>query len=109
MPSRDPRDAGGPVGVDGLEAAAAALVEDADEVDDGVRPGDRGIEDFVRCRDVDMHRHDLADIAGRLQEGRGDRVAAGHADDPALGGQPSHDIASDEAGAAENRDAPTVR
>ena len=104
----DARQPGRRLGLDGVERAAAALVEDADQVDDDVAPGDRRLQHRIVGGQVDAHRHDLADIAGRLEEGGADRVADRDAHHEPLGGQPPHHIAADEAGAAENRDATTL-
>jgi hypothetical protein len=86
---------------DRIEALAATLIEDADEIDDRVdalhRIGDRAF-----MTDVGADGHDLGDIAQRLQEQGFVRPAHGDAHDPALLGQPLDDVAADESRSAED-------
>jgi hypothetical protein len=92
----------GTLALDRVETLAAALVQDADEVDDSVDAA-HGFRNGGRVGDVDAHRDDLPDIAHRLQEGRGDRIADRHADDIPARGEPPHQMTTDEPRAAENR------
>ncbi len=74
--------------MNGREALRAALMQDADQIDDRFGPEhgriDRGI-----VGDVAFHQHDLADIAHRLQERRRYRVTHRPAHRPALRRQPA--------------------
>ena len=81
----------------------AALMQDADEKDHGVGALHRDIDRGLVAH-VDAHRHDLADIAHRPQEG-GRRVAHRDPHHVAARGQSLDDVAADEARAAEHRHA----
>ena len=85
------------------EALAAALVQDADQIDHRIGASDRrGDRAFVAQAGGD--RGDLADIAERLQEQRGVGMPHGDLDDPAASGQLLDQIPADEPGAAEYGD-----
>src|SRR5713226_2977297 len=96
-------DDGGPCGLHRLEGLPAALVKNADEIDDGLRPF-RGAPDRIRIAKVCLDGVDLADAAERLQVKCKIGPAHGHANSPsALGERPYH-MAADEAGTSVNRD-----
>jgi hypothetical protein len=77
-------------------------VEDADQVHDDVGAADRGRQAEVLA-EVRDDRHDLADVPGGFEEQGLRRVPRGDAHDGTGPGEPPHDVASDEAGAAEHR------
>lgn len=82
------------------------LEQDTHQIDDGVGPRDDRCN-ARRVADVDAHRSDLADIAHRLQELGLFDVA--HRDVDAVAGarQTTHEMAAEEAGAAEHGDQAT--
>src|SRR5712691_657352 len=101
-------DDGGPCGLHRLPILPAALVKNADEIDDGLRPF-RGAPDRIRIAKVCLHGVDLTDAALRLQVKCKIGPAHGHANSPsALGERPYH-MAADEAGTSVNRDELVVR
>jgi hypothetical protein len=91
-----------PIGLHRLEFLAAALEEDADQVDRRIGAGERG-GDGLMVLDRHAERRDLPDVAERLQETRPRRMPHRDADRPAVPGQALDHVAADEAGAAENR------
>ena len=65
-------DGAGAEDMDGVEALAAALGEDADEIDHRVGALD-GAVDRPAIAEIGLHRLDPADHAERLEDGRRDR------------------------------------
>src|SRR6516165_2290205 len=87
--------------VDRLEALLAALMQDADEVDDRIDPGER-LPDARLVGEARADEGDLADIAHRLQHARPLGVAHDRADHGAARGEVLHDVAADEPGGADH-------
>ena len=100
---RGPRDAVGRCHVDGVEVLPAALVEDAGQVDDGVRAGD-GTPDRVLVPHVGLDRHNLADTAARAQESGELRSARRNADAVALLREPLDNVAPEKPGPTKDCD-----
>ena len=96
-------DGAGAAGLDAREVLAAALLQDADEVDHRIGALDRG-RDRIGIAQIGLHGMDLADHAERLQEAG--EIGPAHRDAHAIAAlhQRAHDMAADEAGAAEDRD-----
>ena len=90
-------------GMHDVETLRAALIQDADEVDDDARSAHRGF-DRARIAHIGLHGMDLADAAERLQEIGQFGPAHRNADAVAALGQRAHDMAAEKAGAAENGD-----
>ena len=93
--------------VHGLETLAPALGQNADEIDHGVSAL-HGRRDGPGVAHIGLDGHDLADPAERLQEEGEIGPPAGHAHAPAAIGELAHDMAADEAGAAEYRHQPIL-
>ena len=93
----------GAVRLHGVEALPAALEQDADQVDDDVGVAHRGL-DRAGVPHIGLHRMDLADPAERLQVAGEIGPAHRDADAVVALGQRPHQVAAEEAGAAENRD-----
>ena len=93
--------------VHGLETLAPALGQHADEIDHGVRALHGG-GDRSRVAHIGLDGDNLADAAERLQKEGEIGPAAGHAHAPAAVGELAHDMAPDEAGAAEYRHQPIL-
>ena len=87
----------------GVEALPAALVQDADQVDDDVGVAHRRF-DRTGVPHVGLHRMDLADPAERLQVSGEVRPAHRDADAVVALGQRPDQMAAEEARAAEDRD-----
>ena len=100
---RRERDRLGAEGLHRVEALPAALEQDADQVDHDVGVA-RGGLDRARIAQVGLHRVDLADPAERLQVAGEFRPADRDADAVAALGQRAHDMAAEEARAAEDGD-----
>ena len=96
-------DAAGPVGVDRRGRLGTGGAQHAHGVDDGIGAGD-GRPDRIGESQVGLHRHDLADAAERLQVEGEIGAADGDAHAIAGGGQGANDVATDEAGTAEDGD-----
>ncbi len=94
-------DATGGLRVDAIEIPGAGFGEDADEVDDDIRPGNGG-GDRGAVRDAALEGDDLADIARGLEEQGAIRPAHGDAHRVAGLCQMRDDVAPEEAGAAED-------
>ena len=87
----------------GVEALAAALEQDAGEVDHHVGVARRGL-DRARIAHVGLHGVDLTDPAERLQMAGEVGPAHRDADTVVALGQRTHQMAAEEAGAAEDGD-----
>ncbi len=85
------------------EALAAVLLHDADEVDDriGAHHCSRDRSGIAQIR---LHRVNLADRPERLQEARKVRPPHGDTHPVAALDERAHDVAPEEAGAAEDSD-----
>src|SRR5690606_31394376 len=92
--------------MEAAEAAAAALVQQADEIDHRIGPRERA-GDLVAVADIAGDGDDLADAAQGLQEAGAFGIAHGDDDAPAVLGQRAHEIAADEPGTAEHHDVAT--
>ena len=103
MRGRGERDLLGAEALHGVEALAAALEQDAGEVDHHVGVARRGL-DRPRIAHVGLHRMDLADPAERLQ--MAGEVGPAHRDADAVVpfGQRADQMAAEEARAAEHGD-----
>ena len=97
------RDNGRALRLHRVERLTAALEQDADEIDDDVASCDGGL-DRGRIAQVRLHGMDLPDAAERLQ--MAGEIGPPHRDADAeiAPRQRAHDMAPEEAGAAENRD-----
>src|SRR6185437_2132973 len=93
----------GALALHGLEALAALLAQDADQVDDRVGVAHRG-RDRARMAHVRLHGMDLPDPAERLEMVRELWPAHRDADAVVALGERPHDMAADEPGAAEDGD-----
>ena len=82
--------------VDRGEFLAAALVQDADQVDDMIRALDGAVDRPAHAQ-IGLHRLDLADIAERLQMAGKIGTAAGDANPVAALGERPHHMAPDKA------------
>ena len=100
---RGQRRALGAAGMHHVEALRAAFIEDGDQIDDDARSAHRGF-DRARIAHIGLHGMDLPDAAERLQEIGKLGPAHGDADAVAALGERAHDMAAEEAGAAENGD-----
>ena len=100
---RRQRDRLGAERLHGVEALAAALEQDADEIDHHVGVA-RGRLDRSRIAQVGLHRVDLADPAERLQVAG--EIGPAHRDPDAVAalGERAHHVAAEEARAAEDGD-----
>ena len=87
----------------GVEPLAAALEQDADEIDHRIGIAHRGVN-RARMAQVGLHRMDLADPAGRLQVDGEVRPSYRDPDAVAALGQRTHHMAAQEARAAEDGD-----
>ncbi len=103
MRRRGERDLLGAEALHGVEALAAALEQDAGEVDHHVGVARRGL-DRARIAHVGLHGVDLADAAERLQ--MAGEIGPAHRDADAVVAfrQRAHQMAAEETGAAEHGD-----
>ena len=92
-----------PEGLHGVEGLPARLGQDADEIDHRVGAFDRAV-DRPAIAEIRLDRLDLPDHAERLQVAGEIGTAHRHADAVAALRQRLHDIAADEARAAEDGD-----
>ena len=86
----------GAEGMHGVEALAAALGEDRDEVDHRIR-APQGSGDGSRIAHIGLDRMDLANLADGLQVEGEVGAAGGDPNAPALAGERAHDVAPEEA------------
>ena len=90
-------------GLHRIETLAAALEQDADQVDDDIGVAHRRL-DRMRIAHIGLHRVDLADPADRLQMAGQFRPAHRDADAIVPVGQRPHHVAAEETRAAEHGD-----
>ena len=82
---------------------ARAFIQNADQIDDGVRSG-HGVPHRPGIGDVAIDGHHLADVAQRLQVVRQIGVAYGHPNPQAAPRQGAYHLGPDKAGSPEHSD-----
>src|ERR1700689_2104707 len=92
-----------PFRLNGVEALAAPLEQNADQIDDDVGIARRGL-DRLRKAHIRLHRFYLPDSPERLQMAGQLRAAHRDANTVLAVGERAHHMAADEARAAEHRD-----
>jgi hypothetical protein len=94
MRARGQRHLLGAVGMDGAEALAPALEQEADQIDQHMGVARRRFHRW-RVAEIGLHRVDLADAAERLQVERQIRPAHRYPDKVVPLGQGAHDVAAE--------------
>ena len=93
--------------LEGVEALAAGLLQDAHQIDHVIRPGDR-MGDRILVAQIGMDRRDLPDLA-EGEEVREVRLPGRHQDPVAALGESADHIAAEKARSAEDGDGLLLR